>query len=93
MFKSHKQLALRERAALFSSLIREPGWELLRQSFRPEIRSRITDHDAKEAFLYEAIRAQVIQEIFSTPELIIQQAERAWARQPAVQDEAGGDIP
>lgn len=93
MFKSHKQLALRERSALFSSLIREPGWELLRQSFRPEIRSRVTDQDAKEAFLYEAIRAQVIQEIFSTPELVIQQAERAWARQPTVQDEAGDDMP
>jgi hypothetical protein len=88
MLKAHKQLSLRERAALFTSLIREPGWELLRNSFRPEIRSRITDSDARDAFLYEAIRAQVIQEIFSTPELVIHQAERAWARQPAVQDES-----
>ena len=80
MLKTHKQLALKERATLFSSLIREPGWELLQRSFRPEIRTRITDGDAREAFLYEAIRAQVIQEIFATPLLIIQQAEREWAR-------------
>jgi hypothetical protein len=77
---TYKQLGLREKATLFTDLIREPGWELLQSAFRPELRSRITDIDAKEAFLYEAIRAQVIQEIFSTPSLIIQQAEREWAR-------------
>jgi len=78
-FRKHPNL--RERAAMFSNLVREPGWELLRSSFRPEIRSRITDGDAREAFLYEAIRAQVIQEIFSTPLLVIQQAEREWVRE------------
>lgn len=77
----YKQLSLREKATLFTDLIREPGWELLQQSFRPDLRTRITDTDAKEAFVYEAIRAQVIQEIFSTPLLIIQQAEREWSRQ------------
>jgi hypothetical protein len=85
---THRQLSLKERAAAFSTLVREPGWELLQHSFRPEIRTRITDGDARDAFLYEAIRAQVIQEIFSTPHLIINQAEREWARQPTVCDEA-----
>lgn len=66
---SARQPSLKERANWFSNLIREPGWELLKRTFKPEIRSRITDSDAKEAFLYEAIRAQVIQEIFSTPPL------------------------
>jgi hypothetical protein len=86
-----KHLSLRERASLFSCLVREPGWDLLQRSFRPEIRTRITDGDAREAFLYESIRAQVIQEIFSTPYLVIQQAEREWARDPVLQDEAGED--
>jgi hypothetical protein len=76
----YKQLSLREKATLFTDLIREPGWDLLQSSFRPELRTRVTDTDAKEAFLYEAIRAQVIQEIFSTPLLTIQQAEREWSR-------------
>ena len=78
-----KQLSLRERAALFKKLIQEPGWELLQRAFRAEIRSRITDTDAREAFLYEAIRAQIIQEIFSTPHWTINQAEREWARNPS----------
>lgn len=77
---TYKQLGLKEKATLFTDLIREPGWELLQSTFRPDLRTRITDTDAKEAFLYEAIRAQVIQEIFSTPALIIQQAEREWVR-------------
>lgn len=71
-----KTLTMKEKAALYASLIREPGWELLKQTFRPEIRSRITDTDARELFLYEAIRAQVIQEIFSTPHHVIQQVDR-----------------
>ncbi|WP_303673480.1 hypothetical protein [Vampirovibrio chlorellavorus] len=79
---AYKQLSLREKATLFTDLIREPGWDLLQNSFRPELRTRVTDTDAKEAFLYEAIRAQVIQEIFSTPLLIIQQADREWSRKP-----------
>lgn len=77
-----KQHSLRERAAMFTDMIRTPGWELLQRSFRPEIRTRVTDQDAKESFLYEAIRAQVIQEIFSTPHMVIHQAEREWIRQP-----------
>jgi len=81
-----KQFSLRERAAMFSNLVREPGWDMLQRSFRPEIRARITDEDAREAFLYEAIRAQVIQEIFSAPLLVIQQAEREWSRQPISSD-------
>lgn len=87
MNQPYKQLSLRERANLFSSLIREPGWELLQRSFRPELRTRITDKDGKEALLYEAIRAQLIQEIFSTPILVINQAEREWARHSVVQDD------
>jgi hypothetical protein len=78
---SARQPNLRERTALFSQLIQEPGWQLLQQTFRPEIRSRITDTDARESFLYEAIRAQFIQEIFSAPHLVIQQAKRAWHKQ------------
>lgn len=77
---AYKQLSLREKATLFTDLIREPGWDLLQSSFRLELRTRVTDTDAKEAFLYEAIRAQVIQEIFCAPLLIIQQAEREWSR-------------
>lgn len=87
MTQAYQQLSLRERAAMFSNLIREPGWALLQRSFRPEIRTRITDRDGKEALLYEAIRAQLIQEIFSTPLLVINQAEREWVRHPIVQDE------
>ena len=86
MIYNHKQPGLRERAAIFSSLIREPGWDLLQRSFRPEIRTRITDTDGKESFLYEAIRAQVIQEIFSTPQLVINQAELEWSRNPVSRD-------
>lgn len=93
MSKPYKNLSLRERATLFSSLIREPGWDLLQQSFRPEIRTRIMDKDGKEALLYEAIRAQLIQEIFSTPILVINQAEREWARHSASSDEASGIAP
>jgi hypothetical protein len=85
-YKGYKQLSLRERAAIFSNLIREPGWELLQRAFRPEIRTRITDTDAKEALLYEAVRAQIIQEIFSTPHLIINQAEREWSRHPIIEE-------
>ena len=87
-FSVSKHLSLRERASLFSNLVRESGWDLLQRSFRPEMRTRITDGDAREAFLYEAIRAQVIQEIFSTPYLVIQQAEREWAREPLSREEA-----
>jgi hypothetical protein len=83
MSNPYKQLSLRERATMLANLIREPGWELLQQSFRPEIRTRVTDKDAREALLYEAIRAQLIQEFFSTPLLVINQAEREWARNPA----------
>ncbi len=82
MASSYKQLSLRERATMFSNLIREPGWEVLQQSFRPEIRTRINDRDDKETFLYEAIRAQVMQEIFSLPQQVIRQAEREWNRHP-----------
>lgn len=74
----YKTLTMKEKAALYASLIREPGWELLRQTFRPEIRTRITDTDAREGFLYEAIRAQVIQEIFSTPDHVIHQVDRTY---------------
>jgi hypothetical protein len=77
---TYKQLSLREKATLFTDLIREPGWDLLQKTFRPEIRTKVTDTDAKEAFLYEAIRAQVIQEIFCTPLLTIRQAEREWSK-------------
>lgn len=84
--KPARTLSLRERASFFSNMVREPGWELLQRAFRPEIRTRITDGDAREAFMYEAIRAQIIQEIFSAPYLIIQQAEREWAREPMSQD-------
>lgn len=83
-----KQPGLRERATLFSRLIQEPGWELLQRSFRPELRNRITDRDAREAFLYEAVRAQVIQEIFSTPHWVINQAEREWQKNSVNQDTA-----
>lgn len=77
---TYKQLSLREKAMLFTDLIREPGWDLLQKTFRPEIRTKVTDTDAKEAFLYEAIRAQVIQEIFCAPLLTIRQAEREWSK-------------
>lgn len=84
-------LSLKEKAALFASLIREPGWALLQKSFRPEIRTRITDIDAKEAFLYEAIRAQVIQEVLSTPLLTIRQAQREWPIRPDPHDTESDD--
>lgn len=82
MERKHRQPGLRERAAAFARLVEEPGWELLRQGFRPEIRTRVTDIDAKEAFICEAIRAQVIQEIFSTPHRVMRQAEREWYKSP-----------
>lgn len=87
----YKNLSLRERSALFSELVNLPGWELLRRSFRPEIRLRITDGDAREAFLYEAIRAQVIQEIFSTPQQVMQQAEREWSKYSPGHNNGGGN--
>lgn len=81
--RHYKTLSLKEKATLYASLIREPGWELLKQTFRPELRTRITDTDAKESFLYEAIRAQVIQEIFSTPQQVIHQVDRDYAYRQA----------
>lgn len=75
----YKTMSLKEKAGLYARLIREPGWELLKQTFRPELRTRITDSDAKESFLYEAIRAQVIQEIFSTPTQVMNQVDRDYA--------------
>ncbi len=86
MSNAYRQISLRERATMFSQLVREPGWELLQRSFRPEIRTRVTDGDAREAFLYEAIRAQIIQEIFSAPHLVIGQAEREWVHQPVLEE-------
>ncbi|MGE0200342.1 MAG: hypothetical protein AB7P76_05170 [Candidatus Melainabacteria bacterium] len=81
--KNHwRQLSLRDRAAMFTRLLQEPGWQLLQENFRPEIRTSITDTDAREAFIYEATRAQVLQELFATPQLIIQQADREWHRHP-----------
>lgn len=74
---------LQDRAQAYASLIREPGWELLQKSL---IRSRITDTDSAVAYLYEAIRAQVIWEIFETPHIVIQQAEREWKRQELTPD-------
>lgn len=71
-----RHLSLKEKASMFHSLVREPGWELLQQSFRPEIRTRITDIDAREAFLYEAIRVQVLNEVFSTPDMVMAQANK-----------------
>lgn len=91
MTHPYKQIGLRERAVMFCNLVREPGWELLQRSFRAEIRNRIIDGDTREAFLYEAIRAQVIQEIFSTPFLIMNQAEREWPRNPNISTEAEED--
>lgn len=76
----YTQLSLKEKASLFTDLVREPGWLLLQKAFQPDIRTKITDIDAKEAFLYEAIRAQVIQEIFCTPLQTIRQAEREWSQ-------------
>lgn len=84
----YRQLSLKERAAMLSSLSKEPGWELLKQMFRPEIRTRISDTDAREAFIYEAIRAQVIQEIFGTPLSVMYQAEREWCSHPVNADES-----
>lgn len=88
-----KQLTLQERAALFNEMVELSGWDLLRQLFRPEIRCRIRDIDEKEAFLYEAVRAQVIQEIFSAPYRVIrqvQQSELGWhsrfGREPPDED-------
>ena len=81
--RRYRQLSLKERAAMLSDLTREPGWRLLQDMFRPEIRTRVTDSDAKEAFIYEAIRAQVIQEIFCTPLAVMHQAEREWATEKA----------
>lgn len=88
MIFPRKQQGLKERAAMYASLIREPGWELLQRTFRPEIRTRVTDQDAREAFIYEAIRAQVIQEIFSTPQMVMNQAQREWSGYPAPGDPA-----
>jgi hypothetical protein len=76
MALNFKSLSLQEKASLFFKLMQTPGWELLKQSFRQEIRERIIDTDSREAFLYEAVRAQVLQEIFSAPQIVIRQAER-----------------
>lgn len=70
-----RQLTLKERAQQFSELVESSGWDLLRQLFRPDIKCRIRDIDEKEAFLYESIRAQVIQEIFSTPYRVIRKVQ------------------
>jgi hypothetical protein len=69
-------LTLTEKAARLQLLMEHPGWSLLQQTFKPEIRTKVNDSDTKEAFMYEAIRAQVIQEIMTWPTLIVNQAER-----------------
>lgn len=71
-----KSRTLDEKATLMMRLTREPGWALLKLSFQPEIRIKITDVDDREAFLYEAIRSQVIQEIFGQPEKLMRQAAK-----------------
>ncbi|MBK8191066.1 MAG: hypothetical protein IPK79_11530 [Vampirovibrionales bacterium] len=60
-----------------AQLIQEPGWRFLVQIMTPELRARIQDTDSREAFLYEAIRLQAIQEVLSLPEQIIRQARRS----------------
>jgi len=71
-----KSRTMDEKATLMMRLTREPGWALLKMTFQPDIRTHITDSDDREAFLYEAIRAQVIQEIFSQPEKLMRQASK-----------------
>jgi hypothetical protein len=75
-----KKLSLRERAALFFDLVETPGWKLLQQYFSPEIKIRVTNADSREQFMYESIRAQVIQEFFNIPRYVMRQAEQAWSR-------------
>lgn len=81
--KYYRSLSLKEKAALYASLIREPGWELLRRTYQPEIRTRIIDTNTKESFIYEAIRSQVIQEIFSLPEQVISKINSERIYRPA----------
>ncbi|MDX2084698.1 MAG: hypothetical protein SFZ03_04850 [Candidatus Melainabacteria bacterium] len=78
--KAGKPFSLVERARCYQKLIEQPGWMLLEQAFSSHVPTAITDQDSRERFLYEATRAQVIQEIFKTPERIIHQAEQTWQK-------------
>ncbi len=78
-----RHLSLKEKAVCYARLVREPGWELLAQAFRPEIPTRVSDRDSRERFLYEAVRAQVIREILEMPHLVMAQAARDVRHRPA----------
>lgn len=87
-----KSRTLDEKATLMMRLMREPGWALLKLSFQPEIRTKITDADDREAFLYEAIRSQVILEIFGQPEKLMRQASKR-ASSPSVSLQDSSALP
>lgn len=67
---------LPERAAMMARLVQEPGWQLFCQMLAPELRTRVQDADSREAFLYEAIRLQAIQEALALPEQVMRQMAR-----------------
>lgn len=74
--------SLKERAALMADLKEHRGWQLLAALYRPEVKTRILDHDDHHAFLYEATRAQAFGEVFSTPDRVIRQYRKETGRLP-----------
>lgn len=66
---------LQNKAEVYRDLMRHPGWELLKREFPAVIEGEINNTESKEAFLYQAIRAKTIADIFNTPAQVSRQAQ------------------
>jgi hypothetical protein len=65
-------------ADVMQQLLVHPGWKLVKKICKPSIKTRILDTDDREAFLYEAIRAQAIMEVLQLPRRIIRQHNKQY---------------
>lgn len=77
----HLPESLAERAALMTDLMAHQGWQILAQAIKPRIKTTIVDADDKEAFLYEAIRLQAIQDVLTLPTRVVAAYRRQYPNQ------------
>jgi hypothetical protein len=63
--------SLAQRAALMADLMNHQGWKILSQAIKPRIKTTIMDMDDREAFLYESIRLQAIQDVLTLPARVV----------------------
>ncbi len=70
------RIQFKHHAETMASLLQHPGWKMVKKISKPSIKTRIMDTDDREAFLYEAIRAQAIMEVLQLPAKIIKQHQQ-----------------